>query len=523
VNNCVPAGWEVAKVGQLVDRLQYGYTAKAEQDAPGPRFLRITDIDDARIDWSSVPGCEISDEDYEKYELRHGDVVFARTGSIEKACMVPHPPEAVFASYLIRGKPLESPLSSWLHHFLQSFSYRRQALEASAGIGRANINAKPIAEISLPVAPAAEQHRIVEAIESYLTRLDDAVASLERVQRNLERYRASVLKAAVEGRLVPTEAELARREGRSYEPASVLLKRILAERKTRWIEDAAEKARAKAEAKALKAGNSWTPEDNEKALAKARVTAEAKYKEPAPPDTTDLPDSPEGWCWTVLESLCSSITDGDHAAPPQAPEGVPFLVIGDVREGTIQFGDTRHVPQDYYDRLNPPRKARQDDILYTVTGSFGIPVYVDTERPFCVQRHIGILRPLASLSSRFLSRALASDLIFRQAVDSATGIAQKTVGLKRLRRFAVPLPPMREQMRILQALEKGDSIARHTLAAIGGGQARMCVLGQCILKWAFQGKLVEQDPNDEPAAVLLERIRAEREAAPKARRKRKKT
>jgi type I restriction enzyme S subunit len=90
-----------------------------------------------------------------------------------------------------------------------------------------------IVEYELRLAPLPEQHRIVEAIESYFTRLDDAVATLERVQRNLKRYRASVLKAAVEGRLVPTEAELARAEGRDYEPASVLLERILAERRRR--------------------------------------------------------------------------------------------------------------------------------------------------------------------------------------------------------------------------------------------------------------------------------------------------
>jgi len=104
----------------------------------------------------------------------------------------------------------------------------------------ASIDTFALKRFSFPIAPLPEQHRIVEAMESYLTRLDDAVASLERVQRNLKRYRASVLKAAVEGRLVPTEAELARSEGRNYEPASVLLERILKERRERWIDAAAE-------------------------------------------------------------------------------------------------------------------------------------------------------------------------------------------------------------------------------------------------------------------------------------------
>jgi type I restriction enzyme S subunit len=136
--------------------------------------------------------------------------------------------------------------------------------------------------------PLPEQHRIVEAIESYFTRLDDAVATLERVRRNLKRYRASVLKAAVEGRLVPTEAELARAEGRDYEPASVLLERILTERRRRWEE--AELAKMKAKGKEPK-DDKW----------------KAKYVKPVAPDTSALPVLPEGWCWTTIDQLHVSL------------------------------------------------------------------------------------------------------------------------------------------------------------------------------------------------------------------------
>ena len=130
----------------------------------------------------------------------------------------------------------------------------------------------------------AEQQRVVEAIDSYLTRLDDAVASLERVQAKLKAYRASVLKAAVEGRLVPTEASLARAEKRDYEPAEVLLARILKERRRRWEE--AELAKLKAAGK--------TPKDDK---------WKAKYQEPVAPDTSTLPELPEGWCWATVDQL----------------------------------------------------------------------------------------------------------------------------------------------------------------------------------------------------------------------------
>ena len=118
--------------------------------------------------------------------------------------------------------------------------------------------------------PLPEQHRIVAEIETQFTRLDVSVAALRRARANLKRYRASVLKAACEGRLVPTEAELARSEGRDYEPAGVLLERILAERRARW--ESQEKRRG-------------------------------KYNEPSAPDASALPELPEAWAWATVEEL----------------------------------------------------------------------------------------------------------------------------------------------------------------------------------------------------------------------------
>ena len=172
----------------------------------------------------------------------------------------------------------------WIFYRVRSNEFIAGVCEDLQGVVYPAIRPHDVRRHKLPVAPVPEQHRIVEAIESYLTRLDDAIATLERVQRNLKRYRASVLKAAVEGRLVPTEAELARTEGREYEPASVLLERILAERRRRWEE--AELAKLKAKGKAPK-NDKW----------------KAKYVEPAGPVTSELPELPEGWCWATVDQL----------------------------------------------------------------------------------------------------------------------------------------------------------------------------------------------------------------------------
>ena len=351
---------------------------------------------------------------------------------------------------------------------------------ANHGMTRDGINTKQLLTMPVPVAPRKQQRGIIESLDSYSTRLDKATVLLERVQRNLKRYRASVLKAAVEGRLVPTEAELARAEKRDYEPASVLLERILVERRQRWEQDG----------------------------------RRGKYEEPKLPDLSGLPELPEGWCWATPQQLCASVTDGDHQPPPQTDSGVPFLVIGNVRTGELSLDNTRYVAKSYFDDLDAARRPKLGDVLYTVTGSFGIPVLVRTSEPFCVQRHIAILRPLPSTKAALLVRFLDSLFVFRQAAAIATGIAQMTVPLQGLRRLAIPLPPAAEQNRITAELERLLSIIKKQDAVAAASIHRSSRLRQSMLKWAFEGKLVDQDPNDEPASVLLKRIRDEREQNP---------
>lgn len=181
---------------------------------------------------------------------------------------------------------------------------------------------------TLPVPPPRDQQRIVETIDSYFTRLDGVTATLERVRRSLKRYRASILKAAVEGRLVPTEAELARADGRDYEPATVLLDRILAERRRRWEEG--ELARMKA------AGKTPTNDD-----------WKAKYKEPAEPGTNNaLPSLPDGWCWTSMGRLfCVHVGATPKRNTPGYWNGsIPWVSSGEV--AFCRIGNTRETITD---------------------------------------------------------------------------------------------------------------------------------------------------------------------------------
>jgi type I restriction enzyme S subunit len=149
----------------------------------------------------------------------------------------------------------------------------------------------------------------------------------------------------------------------------------------------------------------------------------------------------------VLADLATDITDGDHMPPPKAASGVPFITIGNVVKDsrTIDFSDTFKVPREYFESLKPNKKPRVGDVLYTVTGSFGIPILVREQQDFCFQRHIGLIRPKTDVNSEWLYYLLMSPQIVQQAHDGATGTAQKTISLKVLRNYVMPRIPLSDQ------------------------------------------------------------------------------
>ncbi len=443
----------IARVREVADSIQYGHTASAISREVGPRFLRITDIQNGTVDWDAVPSCNIAQEEIPKYRLSEGDLVFARTGATTgKSFLIHKCPDAVFASYLIRVRASKDVDPRYLAFFFQSPDYWRQIERGKRGIGQPNVNGKTLGEIELPLRPIDEQQRIVSEIEKQFTRLDAGVASLKRAKTALKRYRASVLKAACEGRLVPTEAELARKENRSYETGGQLLQRILEERRQQW-------------------------------------DGKGKYKELAAPNIVDLPSLPEGWTWASLEQLMLNITDGDHQPPPQTDSGVPFLVIGDVRSGTLDFGDTRFVSREYANQVEPFRKPARGDILYTLVGSYGIALRVTTDHEFCIQRHIGVLRPHELSPATYLAHILNSPFVFGRASKVATGTAQMTVPLAGLRRIAIPLPPVAEQKRIVAELERRLSVAEELDLVLSANTQRATGLRQSVLQQAFSVEL----------------------------------
>lgn len=192
-----------------------------------------------------------------------------------------------------------------------------------------------------------------------------------------------------------------------------------------------------------------------------------------------------------LSKCATDISDGDHAPPPKSPAGVPFITISNVEKESrrIDFNDTFTVSREYFEALKPHRKPKRGDVLYTVTGSFGIPVLVEDDMEFCFQRHIGLIRPKPDVDSRWLMYALLSPQVRAQAEAGATGTAQRTVSLGVLRSMTIPDIDVETQRRIAGQVDAlADEVGR--LKAITRiKSAALDELKKSLLREAFSGAL----------------------------------
>ena len=164
------------------------------------------------------------------------------------------------------------------------------------------------------------------------------------------------------------------------------------------------------------------------------------------------------WMKVKLAQVCSSISDGDHLPPPKCESGIPFVTISDIKNNKFDLSNTRFVPKAYFDTIDEKRRIRKGDVLYSVVGSYGIPVYADTDLEIAFQRHIAILKPSSTVDSRFLYYSVLSPAFYNAADNVAIGAAQKTITLSALRNLEIPLPPLPVQRRIADILSAYDDL-----------------------------------------------------------------
>ncbi|WP_411726981.1 restriction endonuclease subunit S [Methyloglobulus sp.] len=193
----------------------------------------------------------------------------------------------------------------------------------------------------------------------------------------------------------------------------------------------------------------------------------------------------------TLADLATDITDGDHMPPPKALNGIPFITIGNIAKDTrtVNFTDTFMVSREYFDRLKPNKKPKKGDVLYTVTGSFGVPVLVSENREFCFQRHVGLVRPKPDVSSEWLYYLLMSPQILKQANDGATGTAQKTISLRLLRGFQVPRVPLALQRTTATRFDAFIKETQHLQSLYQRKLTALDNLKKSLLHQAFTGQL----------------------------------
>jgi type I restriction enzyme, S subunit len=332
--------------------------------------------------------------------------------------------------------------------------------------------------------PLPEQHRIVAKIEELFSDLDAGVEPLHKAKDQLKTYRQSVLKWAFEGKL--TEEW---RKRNKPEPASELLKRIRAEREKKHKEEC-EKAK----------------KEGTRAPRKLEELAPIKVEE-----LVKLPVLPKGWNWARLATI-TEIKGGitkDGKKEKGGRKEVPYLRVANVQRGFIDLTEVKSIhatPEEIADL-----RLRKNDILFNEGGDrdkLGRGWIWNEELPLCIhQNHVFRARVVfEKIESRLISYFgnTFGQKYFLDEGKQTTNLA--SINLTKLSNFPVPLAPHSEQEQLLQEIESRLSVADNLEKSIDASLAQADALRQSILKFAFEGKLVPQDPNDEPAEKLVERI-----------------
>ena len=383
-------------------------------------------------------------------------------------------------------------------HFVEAFfktsagSLSIDRMKTGSSDSGLNLTQARFKRLKIPIAPLPEQCRIVAKLDELFSALDSGVAALERAQAKLKRYRASVLKAAVEGKMT----EEWRQENPPDETGEELLERILVERRKHWEEEQL----AKCKAQGRKPPKNW----------------QKKYKETLGPDKTDLPALPEGWIWSSIDQLIREpLRNGHSAKVVKSEDGVPIFSLSAVTEGDFSGRNIKTTSAD-------PKKVR--DLWVEINDIFiqrsNTPELVGTTRRYKeeIRRaifpdlliRIRILPPVLPDYVEYSLQSIRCHTYFRRNSQGSSGSMPK-INQEVVRRAAIPIPPRLEQNTIVKVIEDQLSVVEYIATDIDIKLKGAQGLRQAILRHAFSGKLVPQHPKDEPASLLLERIRLARE------------
>jgi type I restriction enzyme S subunit len=476
----LPDGWTICKVGEIADSIQSGFACGAHnREGRGTIHLRPMNITlDGRM--------TIEDVRYVDSEVPHrvqaGDVLFNNTNSAElvgKTTVIRESTGYGFSNHMTRIRCCAAVDPAFLAAqlntmFLDGYFQTR----CNNHVSQASISTKYLSsEVDVLIPPLAEQRRIVAKIEALQARSRKTREALEAIPPMLKQFRQSVLAAAFRGDLTADWRE----EHPDVEPASMLLERIREERRKRWE------------------------------IANPRK----QYIEPEPADDRELPELPDGWCWASLTEVTSAVDPicygvvqpGDDCA-----NGIPLVRVCDIRKGVIQRDKLRSISAEV-DAEYARSRLKGREVLVSIVGTIGrVAVVPNVLRGTNIARALARLTTSTFVSPHWLASWLEGSFMQDFLIREACEVARKTLNLKELEQASVPLAPRIEMDRIMSRLPRAMATCDRIAELASETLNEIALLDQSILSKAFRGELVPQDPNDEPASVLLERIRAERAA-----------
>lgn len=491
-----PCSWVCTTIGQIADVIGGGTPTTTDPNNFGSSIPWITPADMSKHTGKIIErgARSLSEQGLEGSGARmlpKGTVLFSSRAPIGYVAIASQPltTNQGFKSFV----PAKGISSDYLYYWLTSA--KSLAEELASGTTFLEISGAKAALIPFPVAPIAEQTRIVEKLEELFSDLDAGVTELKAAQKKLAQYRQSLLKAAVEGSLT---AEW-RTKNKPKETGAQLLERILKERRTRWEEK--QLARFKEQGKTPPKG--W----------------QDKYPEPVQLDTTNLPELPEGWVWASVDQ-CSldetAITDGPFGSNLKSEHyqehGPRVIRLQNIGDGV--FVDvSAHISKEHYSNLLK-HSVSKDDLVVAMLGEV-LPracIIPDGVAPAIVKADCARIRVNQKLMLPIIMMAYLNSPPTRERVVSLVkGIGRPRINLGHIRSIAVPICSQAEQHELKKVLIESNEAIESQFEAIALSLKQAAAQRKNILKSAFSGQLVAQDPNDEPASLLLERIRAERQ------------